>query len=410
MPALVSTVTTQLTPYQGEYMVIHTFSSLPSLSLSKSNPSSLTQLPPPTLLNSASGEKEHTPLQQPRLLTMLGSLLRPKSEGKQLLQKSITSSNNPSLATKSELHQCFNAPLTTSKHSLPSTAPPHPYGPSKECLRLWQPPPTQSRVTCNLEREDMHPITNQQVDRILKVIGASWAENTKEAYGTGLLTYHVFCNTHSWSEAQQAPIMASTLLAFLSSCTSSYSGSALSNFTASLRVWHLLHGRLFHLLMDLNNPRDAAIYACLTVVFYCIAHLAHVTYLHDLNSLPVTKFHIPCTKMSLMGEDAQCAPLNGMLTDPIQALEHHINLNPADDSAHLFAWKHPTFSHSLQIGRTLHFLLKGIPFDVVKMISRWVGDSFTIYLHQHAMILTPYLNDTPALLEHFTRYMMPLVH
>ncbi|KIN95974.1 hypothetical protein M404DRAFT_934264 [Pisolithus tinctorius Marx 270] len=48
--------------------------------------------------------------------------------------------------------------------------------------------------------------------------------------------------------------------------------------------------------------------------------------------------------MSLMGEDAQCAPLNGMLTDPIQALEHHINLNPADDSAHLFAWKHPTFS------------------------------------------------------------------
>ncbi|KIN98074.1 hypothetical protein M404DRAFT_158506, partial [Pisolithus tinctorius Marx 270] len=51
-----------------------------------------------------------------------------------------------------------------------------------------------------------------------------------------------------------------------------------------------------------------------------------------------------------------------------------------------------------------------IPFNVVKTIGRWAGDSFTIYLHQHTMILAPYLNDTPALLEHFTRYTMPLVH
>ncbi|KIN98073.1 hypothetical protein M404DRAFT_968820 [Pisolithus tinctorius Marx 270] len=38
----------------------------------------------------------------------------------------------------------------------------------------------------------------------------------------------------------------------------------------------------------------------------------------------------------------QCAPLSGILTDPIQALKHHINLNPAGDSMHLFTWKHPT--------------------------------------------------------------------
>ncbi|KIO07312.1 hypothetical protein M404DRAFT_136335 [Pisolithus tinctorius Marx 270] len=190
---------------------------------------------------------------------------------------------------------------------------------------------------------------------------------------------------------------------------------------------------LFHSLMDLNNPKDTAIFACITIIFYCMARLGeftvpavkqfdpmkhitrvHVT-LHNLSSLPITKFHIPWTKMSLAGEDAQCAPLNSAITDPIEALKHHFNLNPAEDSAHLFAWKHPIFSlcplsktevtrrigalitmhnlpnirgHSLRIGGALHYLLQGIPFDIVKMIGRWVGDSFTLYLCQHAMILS----------------------
>ncbi|KAI6094491.1 hypothetical protein EDD16DRAFT_1463114, partial [Pisolithus croceorrhizus] len=51
--------------------------------------------------------------------------------------------------------------------------------------------------------------------------------------------------------------------------------------------------------------------------------------------------------------------------------------------------------HSLRIGGTLHYLLCGTPFDIVKTMGRWAGDSFTIYLRQHTMILAPYLNDTP---------------
>ncbi|KIN96232.1 hypothetical protein M404DRAFT_163708 [Pisolithus tinctorius Marx 270] len=396
----------------------------------------------------------------------------------------------------------------TPNHYLSSMAPPHPYRPgltlhpsplcphclAKECLQLWQPSPTQLRVTRVPEEEGTHTITEQQVDCILEVIGASWAEKTKETYGAGLLTYHVFCDTHGISEAQRAPIAANTLLAFLSSCAGSYSGSALLNFTASLRAWHLLHRlpwninldelhailegasrlaptssrqalcepfhvntlELFHSLMDPESPKDAAIFACLTIVFYCVARLgeftvpaitqfdpqkhitrAHVQHLHDLSRLPVTKFHIPWTKMSPTGEDVQCTPLRGAISDPIDALERHLHLNPAEKSAHLFAWKHPTSGlcpllkmevlrrintlttahnipnirgHSLRIGGTLHYLLRGTPFDIVKTISRWAGDSFTLYLRQHAMILAPYLNDTPALLEHFTRYTMPPVH
>ncbi|KAI5984555.1 hypothetical protein EDC04DRAFT_2873860 [Pisolithus marmoratus] len=192
--------------------------------------------------------------------------------------------------------------------------------------------------------------------------------------------------------------------------------------------------------MDSKNHIDAAIFTCVTIVFYSMACLGeftvqsikqfnplkhitrmHVMHLHDPNGLPVTRFHIPWTKTSTAGEDAQCAPVEGV-TNPIR-------LNPADPNAHLFAWKHPTSGmcplsrsevircittltvalnlpnfkgHSLRIRGMLHYLL-------LKMIGRWARNSFTLYLRQHAMILAPYLNDTPALLEHFTRYTMPLV-
>ena len=36
--------------------------------------------------------------------------------------------------------------------------------------------------------------------------------------------------------------------------------------------------------------------------------------------------------------------------------------------------------HSLCIGGTLHYLLKDIPFEVVKVIGRWAGVAFTGYL------------------------------
>ncbi|KAI6000231.1 hypothetical protein EDC04DRAFT_2871985 [Pisolithus marmoratus] len=289
-------------------------------------------------------------------------------------------------------------------------------------------------------------------------MGASWAEKTKEAYSTGLLTYHVFCDSHNVSEHQQAPIRANTLLAFLSSCAGSYSGSALANFTARLQAWHLLHGlpwqinseelraipegasclapasskrplhkpfwvdmlKLIHSLLDPESPKDVAIFACLTIVFYCIGCLGEST-VQSIKQFNPTK-HITHTHVS---------------TDGIAILERIVHDVDASPNAHLFAWRHPTSGlrplsrsevikcimlltamlnlpnlkgHNLRIGGTLHYLLHGTPFDVVKTIGRWVGESFTIYLQQHVMILALYLNDMPVLLEHFTRYTMLPVH
>lgn len=452
-----------------------------------------------------SEEKEYTPEQQPKSLTTLVSLSHPQKTDVSKQPMKTISSTKLCTDTTSEPRRHFDAPLPT---SIPQTslAFPRPYRPgltpcpsplrphclARERLKLWTPSHNHSRVAPSTRDNESHVISEDQLNHILEVLGASWAEKTKEAYGAGLLAYHVFCNTHDIAEHLRAPIRANTLLAFLSSCAGSYSGSALANFTAGLRAWHLLHGlpwqinaeelrailegasrlappsskrplqepfcvdtlELIHSLLDPDSNKDAAIFACLTVVFYCVARLgeftvqsikqfhptkhitrSHITHHHDLNGLPVTRFHIPWTKTSPTGEDTQCAPLGGV-TDPIGALKRHLRINPAGPESHLFAWKHPTSGirplsrsevikritsltiahnlpnfkgHSLRIGGTLHYLLRGTPFDVVKTIGRWAGDSFTIYLQHHAMILAPYLNDTPALLEHFTRYTMPPV-
>ncbi|KIJ60482.1 hypothetical protein HYDPIDRAFT_53896, partial [Hydnomerulius pinastri MD-312] len=51
--------------------------------------------------------------------------------------------------------------------------------------------------------------------------------------------------------------------------------------------------------------------------------------------------------------------------------------------------------HGIRIGGTLLYLLRGVPFDVVKTMGRWSSEAFTLYLRQHAMIMAPYLQDSP---------------
>jgi len=172
----------------------------------------------------------------------------------------------------------------------------------------------------------------------------------------------------------------------------------LNNYAAGLKAWHLLHGRPWKIHpaelkaildgaaalapmsskrtkrapftpsiilaikehLDLNNHKDAAIFACITMTFYSVARLGeftvsalkdfdpkkhicrkHVSEKFDRNALPVTSFHLPSMKCSpLLGEDVYWAAQDGP-SDPKAALQNHLLVNAADDSAPLFAWKHP---------------------------------------------------------------------
>ena len=136
----------------------------------------------------------------------------------------------------------------------------------------------------------------------------------------------------------------------------------------------------------------------------------------DRNDLEVTVFHLPKTKCATEGEDVFWAEQNGV-TDPKALLANHFRVNSPPKNGHLFAYRHgkghrpltkrafldriqaiatsigeDNFKgHGIRIGATLEYLLRGVPFDVVKSLGRWASEAFVLYLHQHAVILAPYI-------------------
>ncbi|KAG6326477.1 hypothetical protein ID866_12612 [Astraeus odoratus] len=171
-----------------------------------------------------------------------------------------------------------------------------------------------------------HPLNSEeQLNCILDVISASWTEKTKESYRAGLLAFHVFYDMNSIKEQHQAPVSQALLSAFISSCAGSYSGLALNNYIAGLHAWHLLHSipwniksnelqsilegasqlappsskkpkwlpckkdTLLHLLtyLNLEDARDAAIYACITVtVIFVHSGIRLCAHVHTPGKVP----------------------------------------------------------------------------------------------------------------------------
>jgi hypothetical protein len=204
-------------------------------------------------------------------------------------------------------------------------------------------------------------------------------------------------------------------------------------------------------VMDLTDPLQAATYACLTVSFFTIARTGEFTVpsLHafdplthikvsdirhekDRNGFNVIVFHIPRTKSSPTGEDLYCAAQSSD-ADPRSVLNNHLHVNTPPINGALFSWRHASGvrpltrsaflqclrqgaerlsstnslkGHGIRIGGTLEYLLRGVPFETVKVMGRWSSNAFILYLRKHAIILAPYLQDTP-ILEPFMRYTMP---
>ncbi|KIO00635.1 hypothetical protein M404DRAFT_152387 [Pisolithus tinctorius Marx 270] len=206
-----------------------------------------------------------------------------------------------------------------------------------------------------------------------------------------------------------------------------------------------------HTNLDLNLPLNVAVFACLTTIFFATARTSkftvanlkafnpsihitcqNVSIQHNQQGLEVTNFHIPHTKTAPLSEDISWAKQDSP-TDPQKALERHFKINDPPQSSHLFAYRtkhghHPltrhTFlktlestlkkaglpplkGHGICIGLTLEYLLRNVPFDVVKVKGRWASDTFLIYLRRHAQILAPYLQSEPKLHNDFLQYTLP---
>ena len=161
---------------------------------------------------------------------------------------------------------------------------------------------------------------------------------------------------------------------------------------------------------------------------------SRLSYDQSREGLKVTVLHIPHTKVSHRGEDVCWAKQEG-LTDPDAALAHHFKINNPPNDVHLFAYRHkaghwpltkskliaelakaaravglePLQGHGIRIGSTLEYLLRGMPFDIMKVKGRWSSDAFTLYLRKHMQILAPYIQAVPAVHDAFTCLTMPAV-
>ncbi|EGO19220.1 hypothetical protein SERLADRAFT_374499 [Serpula lacrymans var. lacrymans S7.9] len=288
--------------------------------------------------------------------------------------------------------------------------------------------------------------------KITAVIVNAWASLTRKVYGSGLLAFHAFCNARNISEAEHAPVKSITLASFIATMAGLYSGKTICNYVYGVRAWHILHGSpwiinepeilalltvsvtltpisskraphqpftIEHIcevrkVLDLTKPLDAAFFACLTTTFYTASRLGEFTIpsinqfdsnrhatidgvseVTNRNGFRVKAFILPITKTEKEPMSVSWVTQQG-LSDPEEGWLNHIKINNPDSSDH--AQNLPHFSgHSLRIGATLEYLLRGVPFEVMKAKGRWKSNAFLIYLRRYAQILAPYIQDKPSL-------------
>ncbi|KAH7917748.1 hypothetical protein BV22DRAFT_1025826 [Leucogyrophana mollusca] len=372
----------------------------------------------------------------------------------------------------------------------PHPSPLRPHCLARDRLKQWRPFGVRSALD---SLGQAIPLPPADLARIQEVLNLTFADNTRETYGAGLLVFHVFCDLKSIHEDQRSPTPPVLLSAFIATLSGSLSSTTITNYVYGIRAWHLIHGMAWapndaeltallraantlrppsskrkahlpftpnHILalrsqLDLSSPLHASIYACLTTTFHSTARLgeftvktlkpdlfdacshvtpAHVSYTRDRNGLATTPFHPPRTKASPSGEDVSWARQDG-LTDPEAAWLDHLCINGRPSTGPLFAYRfgeghrpltkskflsvlstaskqlgvEPLKGHGIRIGSTLEYLLRGVPFDVVKVKGRWASDAFVLYLRKHAQILVPYIQASPALHDEFTHITMPPV-
>jgi hypothetical protein len=225
---------------------------------------------------------------------------------------------------------------------------------------------------------------------------SSTVDDTRQAYGAGLLRFNQFCDAEGIPESPRMPASSTLLGAFVASYIGLGTGKMIRNWLNGLRLWHIYneaewHGKegwlpaltksadkkgvIFkrpprgpitekHLMalrksLDLSLPMHAAIWAAALAAFWgcrrlgelLIISLAKFTTEHDatrstrisrttVNSRRVITFHIPFTKTTgVLG--AECI-LTETLDDfcPVWAFENHLRINHSpSDTTPLFSYR-----------------------------------------------------------------------
>ncbi|KAJ7876402.1 hypothetical protein B0H13DRAFT_2236028 [Mycena leptocephala] len=277
-------------------------------------------------------------------------------------------------------------------------------------------------------------IADKDLSLILDVLVNAWAEleGTAGTYGSGLLSFHIFCDSKLVPEVLRAPaastLRASTLVAgFISTLAGFLSGSTISTylevlFRAADRMTPSSSKRqarmpytteilcLLHPHFDLSKPLDAAVWGCLTTFYWSTSRGDEFTVktVCDRNGFEQTNFFLSRTKSAPHGESVYWAKQNGP-TDPKAALANHLSVNkPPPDVALKFSYFHKSSRRPLTKTKFKKRLTKAFSAADIEFIhGRWASDAFSIYLRRHAQIMAPYMQAEAQLHANILRIMIP---
>ena len=159
------------------------------------------------------------------------------------------------------------------------------------------------------------PALDEELERLPQLFWARLAETTRRTYGSAVLVFNVWADSKNLTDMQRLPASASVMLAFISACAGSYSGSTISGYVAGVKAWHTVHSmpwscdvselaraaagagatapetskrrkrdpytpgllQAIRGQLDLTAPLDAAVWACITTAFYGVARLGELT-------------------------------------------------------------------------------------------------------------------------------------
>ena len=110
---------------------------------------------------------------------------------------------------------------------------------ANERIQKWK--PVTSRTTHDQQGKPTN-LSENDLLRICEVLKDTYAPNTRSTYGTGLLVFHIFCDSRNIKEMHRAPIDPIVLASFISTLVGTYGGGTIRNYVYGVRAWHIIHG------------------------------------------------------------------------------------------------------------------------------------------------------------------------
>ncbi|KAF9220512.1 hypothetical protein BS17DRAFT_316030 [Gyrodon lividus] len=181
----------------------------------------------------------------------------PQSQSQPELNTSFsTSASTPRRAGTPQRLVCLATTVTHPNRSTTPGSPAHtanltpnprtPQQPSNLCPNC----PARSRLlewTPLQPRSSAHPFSPGDTQWIYDVITHAWSESTRITYGSGLLTFHAFCDSKDIPEGLRAPASPDLISVFISTMASLYSNTTIVNYVSGVRAWHIIHGLAWNL-------------------------------------------------------------------------------------------------------------------------------------------------------------------